>query len=96
MKVIFEANSWEELHKFQNQNSIQKPQKALPLDVSIDGLELSVRSNTALRKVGVNTIRSLIEIHPFDFMKINDIGLKTAFEILGVLYYHGYTYQGKQ
>ena len=96
MKVIFEADSWEELHKFQNQNAIQKPQKALPLDVSIDGLELSVRANAVLHKFGVHTIRSLIEIHPFDFIKLNEIGSKTAFEILGVLYYHGYTYQGKQ
>ena len=96
MKVIFEANTWEEFHKFQNQNAIQTPQKVLPLDVSIDGLALSMRATNALHKVGVHTIRSLIEIHPFDFMRIDDIGSKTASEIVGVLYYHGYTYQGKQ
>jgi DNA-directed RNA polymerase alpha subunit len=96
MKVIFEANTWEEFHKFQNQNAIQTPQKVLPLDVSIDGLALSMRATNALHKVGVHTIRSLIEIHPCDFMAIEDIGSKTASEIVGVLYYHGYTYQGKQ
>ena len=56
MKVIFEANSWEELKKFQNPND-----SSPPLDVSVDVLETTVRAHNALKAANIKTIGQLIE-----------------------------------
>ena len=96
MKVIFEADSWEELRKFQYQNTIQQPPEEPPLDVSIDGLCLSMRAVNALHENKIDTVRALTQIHPVDLLRLTNVGSKTAFDIVTTLYYEGYTYKGKQ
>ncbi|MEI6628156.1 MAG: DNA-directed RNA polymerase subunit alpha C-terminal domain-containing protein [Alphaproteobacteria bacterium] len=94
MKVIFEADSWEELRKFPYQTTIQQPPEEPLLAVSIDGLCLSIRATNALHANGVDTVRALTQIHPLDLLRFENIGSKTAFEIVMVLYQEGYSFKG--
>ncbi|MBR6329803.1 MAG: DNA-directed RNA polymerase subunit alpha [Lachnospiraceae bacterium] len=54
-------------------------------DMSIDELELSVRSFNCLKRAGINTVEELINKTPDDMMKVRNLGRKSLEEVLAKL-----------
>jgi len=52
------------------------------LDMSIDELELSVRSYNCLKRAGINTVEQLCDKTPDDMMKVRNLGRKSLDEVL--------------
>ncbi|MEG0798121.1 MAG: DNA-directed RNA polymerase subunit alpha [Acidaminococcaceae bacterium] len=53
-----------------------------PTSMSIDDLDLSVRSNNCLRRAGINTVEELIQRTEEDMMKVRNLGNKSLEEII--------------
>lgn len=51
-------------------------------DMSIDELELSVRSYNCLKRAGINTVSELINKTPDEMMKVRNLGRKSLDEVL--------------
>ncbi|PZN13369.1 MAG: DNA-directed RNA polymerase subunit alpha [Bacillota bacterium] len=51
------------------------------LEMSIDELDLSVRSYNCLKRAGINTIGELVEKTPEDMMKVRNLGKKSLEEV---------------
>ena len=62
----------------------EKPddKKGRALDMSIDELELSVRSYNCLKRAGINTVEELTNKTPEDMMKVRNLGRKSLEEVL--------------
>ena len=54
------------------------------LDMTIDELELSVRSYNCLKRAGINTVGELCNKTPDDMMKVRNLGRKSLEEVLGL------------
>ena len=54
-------------------------------DITIDELELSVRSYNCLKRAGINTVKELCKKTPEDMMKVRNLGRKSLEEVLGKL-----------
>ena len=52
------------------------------LEMSIDELELSVRSFNCLKRAGINTVEELTSKTPDDMMKVRNLGRKSLEEVL--------------
>ena len=52
--------------------------QAGPGSVSIDDLDLSVRSNNCLRRAGINTVDELVQKTEEDMMKVRNLGRKAS------------------
>ena len=52
------------------------------LEMSIDELELSVRSYNCLKRAGINTVEELCNRTPEDMMKVRNLGRKSLEEVL--------------
>ncbi len=61
------------------------PENEKPLVMSIDELELSVRSYNCLKRAGINTVEELCNKTPDDMMKVRNLGRKSLEEVLGKL-----------
>ena len=59
--------------------------KSKALEMSIEELELSVRSFNCLKRAGINTVEELINKTPEDMMKVRNLGRKSLEEVLGKL-----------
>ena len=55
------------------------------LEMSIDELELSVRSYNCLKRAGINTVQELTNKTPEDMMKVRNLGRKSLEEVLAKL-----------
>ena len=55
------------------------------LEMSIDELELSVRSYNCLKRAGINTVEELTNRTPEDMMKVRNLGRKSLEEVLSKL-----------
>ena len=55
------------------------------LEMTIDELELSVRSYNCLKRAGINTVAELINRTPEDMMKVRNLGRKSLEEVLAKL-----------
>lgn len=55
------------------------------LDMTIDELELSVRSYNCLKRAGINTVGELCSKTPDDMMKVRNLGRKSLEEVLAKL-----------
>ena len=55
------------------------------LNKSIDELELPVRSHNCLKKMGINTIKDLVQRSEADLLKVRNFGKKSLEEVKGVL-----------
>ncbi|MCI2048668.1 MAG: DNA-directed RNA polymerase subunit alpha [Lachnospiraceae bacterium] len=55
------------------------------LEMSIDELELSVRSFNCLKRAGINTVEELCSKTPDDMMKVRNLGRKSLEEVLAKL-----------
>ena len=53
--------------------------------MSIDELELSVRSYNCLKRAGINTVQELVNRTPDDMMKVRNLGRKSLEEVLAKL-----------
>ena len=51
------------------------------IEMSIDELELSVRSYNCLKRAGINTVQELINKTPEDMMKVRNLGRKSLEEV---------------
>ena len=60
-------------------------EKEKVLEMSIDELELSVRSYNCLKRAGVNTVEELTNKTPEDMMKVRNLGRKSLEEVLAKL-----------
>ncbi|MCI5641272.1 MAG: DNA-directed RNA polymerase subunit alpha [Lachnospiraceae bacterium] len=59
--------------------------KSKVLDMTIDELELSVRSYNCLKRAGINTVEELCNRTSEDMMKVRNLGRKSLEEVLGKL-----------
>ena len=55
------------------------------LEMTIEELELSVRSFNCLKRAGINTVDDLINKSPEDMMKVRNLGRKSLEEVLAKL-----------
>lgn len=60
----------------------EESEKVKALEMSIDELELSVRSFNCLKRAGINTVEELINKTPEDMMKVRNLGRKSLEEVL--------------
>jgi len=60
-------------------------EKEKVLEMSIDELELSVRSYNCLKRAGINTVEELTNKTPEDMMKVRNLGRKSLEEVLAKL-----------
>ena len=60
-------------------------EKEKVLEMSIDELELSVRSFNCLKRAGINTVEELCNKTPEDMMKVRNLGRKSLEEVLAKL-----------
>ena len=63
-------------------------EKEKVLEMSIDELELSVRSYNCLKRAGINTVEELTNRTPEDMMKVRNLGRKSLEEVLAKLKEH--------
>ncbi len=59
-----------------------EPKNEGPRAMSIDELDLGVRSNNCLRRAGINTVEELLQKTEEDMMKIRNLGRKSLEEII--------------
>lgn len=60
-------------------------EKEKVLEMSIDELELSVRSYNCLKRAGINTVEELCNKTSDDMMKVRNLGRKSLEEVLAKL-----------
>ncbi|MBR3275790.1 MAG: DNA-directed RNA polymerase subunit alpha [Eubacterium sp.] len=63
----------------------EEDEKEKALDMSIDELELSVRSYNCLKRAGINTVEELCSKTPDEMMKVRNLGRKSLEEVLSKL-----------
>ena len=61
------------------------------LDMTIEELDLSVRSFNCLKRAGINTVEDLIDKTEEDMMKVRNLGRKSLEEVIAKLDSFGYT-----
>ena len=61
------------------------------LDLTIDELDLSVRSFNCLKRAGINTVEDLINKSDEDMMKVRNLGRKSLEEVIAKLDSFGFT-----
>ena len=66
-------------------------EKEKVLDLTIDELDLSVRSFNCLKRAGINTVEDLIGKSEEDMMKVRNLGRKSLEEVIAKLNSFGYT-----
>lgn len=70
---------------------VEKPRTTIisNLDVTIDELELSVRSYNCLKRAGINTVQDLTSRSEDDMMKVRNLGRKSLDEVIEKLHSMG-------
>ena len=63
----------------------EEEDKGKVVTMSIDELELSVRSYNCLKRAGINTVKELCDKTPEEMMKVRNLGRKSLDEVLGKL-----------
>ena len=61
--------------------------------MTIDDLELSVRSNNCLKRAGIQTVEELIQKTEEDMMKVRNLGKKSLKEIKEVIASYGLSFK---
>lgn len=65
-------------------------------NVSVEELELSVRSYNCLKRANINSLNDLLQLSDIDLMNIKNFGKKSAEEVLDKLELMGYSLRGKE
>ena len=68
------------IYSLTEQQPVDESTKALSM--SIEDLELSVRSSNCLRRAGINTVEELCNKTPDDMIKVRNLGKKSLDEVL--------------
>ena len=68
----------------------QEDESSKVLSMSIEDLELSVRSFNCLKRAGINTVEQLCNKTPDDMMKVRNLGKKSFDEVKEKLHSLGY------
>jgi DNA-directed RNA polymerase subunit alpha len=55
------------------------------MEMTIDELDLSVRSSNCLHRAGINTVQELIQRSEEDMMKVRNLGRKSLEEVINKL-----------
>ena len=63
------------------------------LEMTIEELDLSVRSFNCLKRAGINTVEDLINKTEDDMMKVRNLGRKSLDEVVNKLASLGFTLQ---
>jgi DNA-directed RNA polymerase subunit alpha len=66
-------------------------EKEKVLEMSIDELELSVRSYNCLKRAGINTIQDLLKKSKSDMFKVRNLGAKSVEEVIQKLESYGFS-----
>jgi DNA-directed RNA polymerase subunit alpha len=66
-------------------------EKEKVLDLTIDELDLSVRSFNCLKRAGINTVEDLINKTEEEMMKVRNLGRKSLEEVIAKLDSFGFT-----
>ena len=66
------------------------------LDLTIDELDLSVRSFNCLKRAGINTVEDLIGKSEEDMMKVRNLGHKSLEEVIAKLASFGFTFKKEE
>ena len=66
-------------------------EKEKVLDLTIDELDLSVRSFNCLKRAGINTVEDLINKSEMDMMKVRNLGRKSLEEVIAKLASFGFS-----
>ena len=61
------------------------------LEMTIEDLDLSVRSFNCLKRAGINTVEDLINKSEEDMMKVRNLGRKSLEEVIAKLNSFGFT-----
>ena len=59
----------------------EEDEKEKVLEMTIEELDLSVRSYNCLKRAGINTVDELIQRTPEDMMKVRNLGKKSLEEV---------------
>ena len=59
----------------------EESRKDRVLEMTIEELELSVRSFNCLKRAGINTVEDLVNKSPEDMMKVRNLGKKSFDEV---------------
>ena len=59
------------------------------LEMSIEDMELSVRSFNCLKRAGINTVEDLTKKSKEDMLKVRNLGLKSLEEVIAKLESYG-------
>jgi DNA-directed RNA polymerase subunit alpha len=65
---------------------MEEEQKDNILEMSIEELDLSVRSYNCLKRAGINTVEELIQKNEEDMMKVRNLGKKSLEEVVNKLH----------
>ena len=64
--------------------------------MTIEELDLSVRSFNCLKRAGINTVEDLISKSEDDMMKVRNLGRKSLEEVIGKLVALGFSLQSDE
>ena len=64
----------------------EEEQKDKILEMTIEELDLSVRSYNCLKRAGINTVEELIQRNEEDMMKVRNLGKKSLEEVVNKLH----------
>ncbi len=84
LKLFVEMSKNVQSIPIMNDNEDDEKEKAL--EMSIDELELSVRSYNCLKRAGINTVQELCSKTQDDMMKVRNLGRKSLEEVLAKLH----------
>ena len=59
----------------------QRKKTDKPLDMTIEELDLSVRSYNCLKRAGINTVQDLVQKTEEEMMKVRNLGKKSLVEV---------------
>jgi DNA-directed RNA polymerase subunit alpha len=62
------------------------PSQSKLLEMTIEELDLSVRSYNCLKRAGINTVEDLIQRTDEDMMKVRNLGRKSLEEVINKLH----------
>ena len=86
-KALAKFNKKEEPKMINEKNERQEEsQKEKVLEMSIEDLELSVRSFNCLKRAGISTVEDLINKSEAEMMKVRNLGKKSLDEVTNKLH----------
>ena len=64
-----------------SEDEVQEGESSQKLDMTIEDLDLSVRSFNCLKRAGINTVRDLVAMTEEELIKVRNLGRKSLEEV---------------